>query len=193
MLNAVFILIVTYLFGCSRNPKGINEPENTSSITELNILSLTDKPRSLKKVIKVDQWVTKKDGGELIIDYKGYEHDNGDVEAKITLKIFSGSISEDVKMSLILDDQLLLVNTAVEFSPHGVVFFEPALLNIEVKHIDLSDSNPNAIDIYYDNRDDDDWEVTDSKEIIVKTDEGYVKVIDAEIHHFSRYAVAHSQ
>ncbi|MCH6566091.1 MAG: hypothetical protein IH811_09490, partial [Proteobacteria bacterium] len=97
-----------------------------SSKRELNIVKFGNGTVSLKKVVSVSQWVTKQDGGKLSLEYEG-------VEAKITLKVFPGAISEDAELTLNLDDQYL----DVTFNPHGITFDPPALLNIEVANLDL--------------------------------------------------------
>ena len=77
------------------------------------------------------------------------------------------------------------------FYPHGITFSgdKPALLNIGAKNVDLSGVNPNTLRLYYDNEETGQWEEIQTYDIIVKQDEGYVKVINAELWHFSRYAI----
>ena len=88
-----------------------------------------------------------------------------------------------------MNDGLLTGNIDASFHPHGITFSQPALLNIEAKHIDLSNVDPDAIRMYYVNEETAEWEEIQTYDIIVKQDEGYIKIIDAELHHFSRYAV----
>ena len=159
---------------------------------ELNFLKIGESVTRLSKKVSTSEFVTYKDGGELIVEYKGIENDNGAVEAKLTLKVFSETISEDAELVMSLDDQVLVGNVDVGFEPHGITFSSPALLTIEAKSLDLSGVNPHLINIYYDNPETGEWELMNSYGVIVKTEDGYVKIIDAELPHFSRYAVAWS-
>ena len=160
--------------------------------SELNFLKIGESVTRLSKKVSTSEFVTYKDGGELIVEYKGIENDNGAVEAKLTLKVFSETISEDAELVMSLDDQVLVGNVDVGFSPHGITFSSPALLTIEAKSLDLSGVNPHLINIYYDNPETGEWELMNSYGVIVKSEDGYVKIIDAELPHFSRYAVAWS-
>ena len=143
---------------------------------------------SLKKMIPVSQKVTRKDGGELIIDYKGLEHNNGNVEVKMTLTVLAGAISRDAVLQMGLDDQSFLMS----FGPHGITFSPPALLNIEARNLDLSGVNPETLTLYYLDSKTDEWVEMQTAEIIVNQEEGYLKFVDGQIPHFSRYAVAWS-
>ncbi len=115
------------------------------------------------------------------------------VEAKLTLKMFSETIREDAELVMSLDDQILVANVDVTFSPDGITFSSPALLNIEAKNLDLSGIDADHINVYYDNPETGEWELMNSYDVIVKVDEGYVKIMDAELPHFSRYAFAWSR
>ncbi len=105
--------------------------------------------------------------------------------------MFSQTISQDAELVLSLDDQILLGNVDVTFTPHGITFSSPALLNIEASGLDLANI-PSKIGCYYDNPDTGQWEKMETGDVIIKQDEGYIKIIDAQIPHFSRYAVAWS-
>ncbi len=168
----------------------MSSQDNQAAETQgLKILKIGDGVTRLNKIVTASRYVTQKGGGELIIDYKGYEHNNGNVKVKITLKVFNGSISQDAELMMSLDDQGLLGNVDVTFSPHGITFSRPARLDIEAKNLDLSGVNPDDINIYYDNPETGQWEVMQSYAVIVNEANGYVKVIDAKLPHFSRYAL----
>ncbi len=146
-------------------------------------------------LMEVTGHVTFTGGGELILEYKGIENpqdNNGNLYVKSTFKVFSETISEDADLVLTLFDNLTAGDVDVTFQPHGIVFSQPALLNIEVKDADLSSVDENTIGLYYVNQETGQWESMQTYDITVKKDEGYLKIIDAEIPHFSRYAVAWS-
>ncbi len=179
----VMVCLVMNFTACAEQAPVTSE---LSSKRELNILKFGNGTVSLKKVVSVSQWVTQEDGGELILDYNGSDHNNGDAIIKITLRVFSGAISEDANLMLSLDDQYL----DFTFNPHGITFSAPALLTIEAANVDLSGIAPDQININYDNPEAGQWEVVSSSDIIVDAEKGYLKVIDAQLPHFSRYAIA---
>ncbi len=191
MASIFFLALILNFNACSEQSPMSSETESIAVTNNLNILKLGNSKSafSLNKIVSVSQWVTKKNGGELIVDYKGYEHNNGDVEVKVTLKVFAETISQDSELALSLDDQEISGNVALSFSPHGVTFSSPALLNIEAKNLDLSGVNPADINIYYDNQETGQWEVMESDKVIVKVNDGYVKIINGQLPHFSRYAI----
>ncbi len=169
--------------GCLKNSPVAPEAKSKHKILVFG----TGNP-SLKKMIPVSQKVTRKDGGELIIDYKGLEHNNGNVEVKMTLTVLAGAISRDAVLQMGLDDQSFLMS----FGPHGITFSQPALLNIEVKNLDFTGVNVETLALYYLDSKTDEWVELQTAEIIVNQEEGCLKFVDAEIPHFSRYAVAWS-
>ncbi len=186
--------------GCTKKSPLTPEVNRTSSQSELHFISLGQKSPSLSKITKVlmetTENVTYKDGGELIIDYQGDEDEDedadGDVLVKTTFRVFSETISQNARLVLRMTDALLSGEVDVSFQPHGITFSLPGLLNSEAKNIDLLGVNPNNIGIYYVNEDTGEWEKMQTYDIIVKKNEGYLKIINAEIPHFSRYAVAWS-
>jgi len=194
---------------CTENSPLNVEANLPSSENELHFISLGQESPSLNKkgkkdkkgkkgkdakvLVEVTEFVTYKDGGELIIDYKGDEHRGGDESVKTTFKVFSETISQDAGLVLSMTDALLSGEVDVSFQPHGITFSEPALLNIEAKNIDLSGVKTKNIGIFYVNEETGKWEEMQTYDIIVKKKEGYLKIIDAEIPHFSRYAVAWSR
>ena len=108
------------------------------------------------------------------------------------MKVLPKAIKKKLKLGLSLDDQVVTGNVDLLFSPHGTKFKKPAILNIEAKNLDMSEMNLEAIAVYYDNPKTGKWKKMKSKEIIIKPEDGYIKIIDAELPHFSRYAVAYS-
>ena len=189
--SLVMVVIALNFGGCANEYSPLTPVNNDTAVSsQLNFLKFSNNPYSLKKVISVSQWVTKKDGGELVLEYKGEENNNGKVYVKITLKVPENSIKNDTELFLSLDDQDLIGNVDLTFGPHGTKFSKPAILTIEAKALDLSGLKPWDLDIYYDDQNAKKWKKMNSEEIIVKIDEGYVKVIEAQLPHFSRYAIA---
>lgn len=119
--------------------------------------------------------------------------DHEGVNLKITLTVLPETISEDADLTLSVDDQQLVGNVDVVFTPHGITFSQPALLNIEARGLDLSGVDPSKIDIYCDDTDAGVWEKMERNQVLVDPAAGHIQVIDARIPHFSRYALARSR
>jgi len=191
LTSAALLAGLAIHFNACTEKSPMSSQDNQAAETQgLKILKIGDGVTRLNKIVTASQYVTQKGGGELIIDYKGYEHNNGNVTVKMTLKVFNGTISQDAELMMSLDDQGLLGNVDVTFSPHGITFSRPARLDIEAKNLDLSGVNPDDINIYYDNPETGQWEVMQSYAVIVNEANGYIKVIDAKLPHFSRYAIS---
>ena len=119
-----------------------------------------------------------------------YDMNIGGGGAMVSLEVLPGSVTEDAELSINLDDEDLSGDVFLTFGPHGTVFNPSALLNIEASGLDLSGGDPSTIDIFYDNQDTGEWEPMPKETLIVDQNEGYIKVVNAQLPHFSRYAVA---
>jgi len=71
-----------------------------------------------------------------------------------------------------------------------MIFANPAILNVEARGVDLNGADSNAIHIYYDNQNTGQWEQMVCDDIIVDVNAGTIQVINAQLLHFSRYALA---
>ena len=130
-----------------------------------------------------------------------YKMNLGQIGVKIKFKVMPASITEDLEITISTDDEELAGNIFLTFGPHGTDFNPPAILDIEVSGLDLSGwgdddddddddddgHHDHGINIFYINEGD--WEVMKSEKIIVKKNEGYLKIKGAELPHFSRYAI----
>ncbi len=81
----------------------------------------------------------------------------------------------------------------MKFGPAGTVFANPALLNIIGVNLKLKKVNLETLGIYYHNPETGQWQQIDSEyEVIVDKEHGFLRIRDAKIPHFSRYAPAWS-
>jgi len=110
--------------------------------------------------------------------------------AEVSLDILPGAVDADVEIEVNLETTELVGGVAMTFSPHGTVFNTPAILNIEAHGVDFTGVDPNAIDIFYDNQETGQWEPMPRDQIIVDVISGIIRVINAQLPHFSRYALA---
>ncbi len=116
----------------------------------------------------------------------------GEIElsyASVSLQILPGSMSNDAEIGLNLETTELQGGVAVTFQPHGTVFSTPAILNITAHGVDFAGVDPNSVDIYYDNPETGLWEPMQRDQLIVDIISGTVQVINAQLPHFSRYAL----
>ena len=185
---AVMVLIAAIGIGCQKNG-----PVETADVVKgqaPQFIKLPQNPEgnTLNKIISASQLITAKDGGEVILDYKYAAGTFGEVAIKATLKFLPGSVSKDLQVTLSVDDEVLLTRVDLSFDPHGAYFLKPAILDVEAKGVDLSGVSAERLKVYYENQVTNQWDVIPTKEIIVKTHEGYVKCIEASLEHFSRYA-----
>jgi hypothetical protein len=166
----------------------------------LEILSFGNVVPSLMKKISTSENITYDKGGKLKIDCKipiyiddGDDDDDDYVEMdmKIELKIHKKSIDVDeADVGMSIDSDRFHGDMDVIFGPHGLKFSKPANLDIEVKHIDLSQLGSDNLSVYYYNGDTGNWEKMNVKKIKVeKKKDGKIKVEKAELPHFSRYAL----
>ncbi len=109
--------------------------------------------------------------------------------ASVSLDIPANSISDDAEIELSLETTELLGGVAVTFEPHGITFSDPAVLNIEAHGVDFTGIDPNAVNVYYDNLETGQWELMQRDNIIIDVNAGTVRVINAKLPHFSRYAI----
>jgi len=181
------------LVGCEQDtPLQANNnslPEQPTAISAsgktLRFLGFTEKSHNaLNKKKRSEKQIQKSKGGDITLEDKGAER-----EVKFKLKIPKNSIDFDKTVSMEYDDQNFEGFADLVFGPHGTQFSTPALLDLEVKGLDLNGVDFDKIKIYYVN-DNGQWEEMVAKKIEVKVKEGKVKIEKAELPHFSRYALA---
>ncbi len=107
----------------------------------------------------------------------------------VNFQVLPGAVVEDVDISINTDDELLMGDVYLTFGPHGTVFNPPAILDIDAFGLDLSEIDPEAVNVFYDNAETGQWELMQSTDIIINQAQGYIKVMGALLPHFSRYAI----
>lgn len=179
------------LAGCSNNSSPVS-PGNEQH-EEIRFLKLAEVPQHLGKRIKAAKFITRKKGGELRLKYKSADREKP-LKIDVRLKVKAESISRDATFSLGIDDSGYLVGDfSVDFGPHGLVFSEPALLNIRVENANLPDIDTSMLEVVYVNQETGAWDLMPYKKLKIDAKEGKLELKDAKIPHFSRYAIAHSR
>ena len=135
------------------------------------------------KTTATQQWINKNTGGSMSMRHSGNE-----IQASFYLKVAAGAIDYSKTISMAFDDLNNQGFTDVVFGPHGTQFSSPALLSIKAAGLDLSGVDPNNVHLYYIN-DDGQWEEMICGSIYVDVARGYAVVMDAQLNHFSRYAL----
>jgi len=183
---------------------------------ELNFIPLTlshtgndarvAKPRGRKKgrnartdaTTYVEELITKKDGGQLKLDYEAKDHaGNTACKVQIDLKIEAGALKKDSMISIsLLEAGMFMTNVDVVFGQHGIRFRKPAYLVIDAQYLDLSGiEDPDEVGFYSYNQKEDLWYEIPTEELKVElADPSNQKLlVKAWLDHFSRYALGRSR
>ncbi len=163
-------------------------PQNTLE-SGLKFVKFPSNRATLQKIIAASQWIEAAYGGRVKLRYDA-DFDTLNYEVEISLDIAAGAMSQDAAISLAIDDVDFASYLDVYFEPHGTVFSTPAILNLKVDDLDLSGFDVSTLDIYYDNPETGQWEPMERDTVLVDPARGRVKVVNARLPHFSRYALA---
>ena len=106
----------------------------------------------------------------------------------VDLRVPANSIDNSKTITATFDDNDNIGEADLVFGPHGTQFSTPALLTMECLNFDLSGLNPDDIKFYYLNENGQ-WEEHPCHEIVISIEWGVIRVVDAQIPHFSRYAI----
>ncbi len=198
---------------CSEQSPVSSTDESPFAQDNVQIIDLGDAFASLDKgELKVSAVVTPEDGGQLVlIKGKAFEEEQEDFEEEgeleifeeddldildydedsgfiVSLQVLPNSVQDTTELSLRMNKK----SFDMEFGPPGTVFANPALLNIIAVNLNLEEVNLETLAIYYHNSETGQWEKIDSENVILDTEHGFLRIRDAQIPHFSRYAVAWS-
>lgn len=210
------VAMVSLLFNftaCNTGSPLSSTEESPFAQDNVQIIDLGNAFTSLNKGdLEVSAVVTPEDGGQLVLikgkafeaqkeDFKengeikiieedeldilGFDDESGFI---VSLKVLPNSVKETTELSLKMKKK----SFDMKFGPPGIVFGNPALLNIIAVNLKLKNVNLETLGTYYDNPETDQWEKIDSEDIIVDEEHGFLRIRNAQIPHFSRYAVAWS-
>ncbi|MFQ5674314.1 MAG: hypothetical protein ACE5G1_00330 [bacterium] len=211
--------LVLNFFGCFEqfplSPEA--EKENPASEQLINIISLNkDLPALTHGSVTVTEWVTPEAGGRLLMQlgdvfatpdslidnidngtdstYTDSTSDSANgiygqmAGVKVELEVLPQSVESATELFLKFSDS----NMDMEFGPHGLLFNNPALLNITANGLDLTNVNEETLGLYYYDPETAQWQQVESENVIVSQQSGIIQIVNARIPHFSRYAVAWS-
>ncbi len=201
-----FLFASFLLCGCEQNKGTLLEPDvaqvqEENYVQELNFVSLDLAQNELAKpgrAIIISTTVTPKDGGQLkrILDDPNRRHKRSEkMRGSVVLDFPPQAVDKNVKVSFKLKDGFFMGFVKLEYSPHGLIFKKPTILNIRGYNLDLSKIDPNVVDkinLYYTSQENSAWVKMRCKEIYIDFETGTLRVVDGELPHFSRYALAYS-
>jgi hypothetical protein len=182
MKNIYLLLIcsITLMMGCS-----IESPVNSGveSYQKTWISIPVSDGMSIENSLFASAKINGNQGGELILQgsYQSISSKVVTVYSKTVVPANAYSGTETLT-------QLMGTETYSEFGP-SKVFNQPLLLSYSITGIDLSGLSPDDIDFYYMNTKGN-FEPVQYDVLEIDTLTGTLKVINARIHHFSRYGWA---
>ena len=183
------LLAIGLLFnGCANdNPTGIQTGQTADGKTIKFIPLFDTNSNSLNKVTTVSKYISKSSGGNLHF-YHIANTGSPKPEVMVDLNVPANAIDYSKTITATFDDFDNIGEADLVFGPHGTQFSNPALLTMECKNFNLSGLNPNNIKFYYVNPSGQ-WVVHPAHEIYVNVQWGTIRVVNAQIPHFSRYAI----
>ncbi len=170
-------------FGPENNhTETVTTQENNASFNYLTWNSSSrDGVRSLNKTHSASAYIRRSKGGQLEIEAR----DKGsDVALYASFVVSRNSIDHSKAISMSIDDEVV----EFEFGPSGTTFEPFAKLNFKITGVDLSKVDLSGIGFYY-LRPDGGKEAVSNDGIIVDVESGTIVVRNAQICHFSRYAL----
>ncbi len=142
-----------------------------STIMQFLQSNITDSLLSVEKTIHVNSDGVLQVGS----DYLGY----------CKLKFKPGDLPQDVTVKL--QWNLNQGNFEVDFKPEGLVFTHPVSLEMFYNVAELANIDEGKLKLFYYNEDEKIWQLVGGTADIAR------KIFKVDIHHFSRYALAHSE
>jgi len=188
---ALTVVALGVLFnGCSGdNPVAMSTAQVVNGKT-IKFIPLVDSgSNSLAKVTTAQKWISRSSGGTLHLHHIAYSG-SPRPEVVVDLRVPAWAVDYSKNIWVTFDDADNVGEADLVFGPHGTQFSSPALLTMECKNLNLSGINPNDIKFYYVNENGQ-WVEQPSHEIFVDVNSGLIRVVGAQIPHFSRYAIGY--
>ena len=193
LASLILMTFLIFTIGCSENDP-LSPDLSDQSISQqdngIKILTLND-DLSLGKVTKERKHIKAKRGGKIELEHRGSRRErNRRLAIWCKLEIPANAMDKDSDISLTIDDHQFSGAMDVEFAPHGTIFSTPALLTIYARGLDLKDIDPETVGFYYDNQETGEWEKMEYDKLRINVRRGTIYVKNAQLPHFSRYAIA---
>lgn len=173
------LIAVLALAGCSKYDLGV-DPQIEVSKKEVIQLPKA-KGLSVETIFTVTAEIDGAVGGTISLFETYTTLNNQIVTISGTLFVPEGAYYGSRNITMTFDD----LYAAGTFGPQGE-FDEPLLLTLYFGGVDLSDADVDGVDFYYVS-DDEEYTLINHDGLIVDKNNGILTVINAKLHHFSRY------
>lgn len=170
------------IIGCSENQLLVPE-EPTKSVNSYEMLKLPVSKSSPKvsSSLSISKSINGLKGGEIEFEFQlsGTE----EVEIKGKLLIPAGAFSSTETIEIIFDNEYALV----DFYPSPFQFSLPLELTLIYDGVDIEGISADELDFYYVNDYMNFVELINHDEKVLNESENLIKIVNAELNHFSRY------
>jgi hypothetical protein len=181
---SVIVLLSLFVIGCTEQTS-VTSPVNKVQTQEPNWISLPNGESGMSvmsmPIFEVSKNINGKNGGRLNINERYDGGPFGEVKVKAQIEFPKGSFTDTKYITMILDTQFGLAT----FLPHSN-FDKDAIYNVEFWGLDLSSIDPSKVNFVY-QAEDGSYEYIERSRIQVDVKNGWLKLTDARLPHFSRY------
>jgi hypothetical protein len=135
----------------------------------------------MAKLMSSGHWITTEHGGVVSVNYSYKTRNHRPFSIHMTLSFEPGTVKKDMYVVMSLEGNDLVVN----FDPDGSIFNKPALLDADIRGLDLSDvPKDSKAELFY--MSGGSYEKIDAP-VHADLDEGTLSCDGAPIKHFSIY------
>jgi hypothetical protein len=182
--------LVIFLPGC-QNDSPVSFQDNPVTASGPQFIKLPG-THALAKIVADTAVITPEHGGRLELDFK-YSYVDTDgvtrkLDASLSVTFQPHGVTDTLVATMSLDDQVLRSNIDLTFGPHGTTFLKPALLDVDVKGMDLSGLRPHdKVYLWYVDSTGE-WIRMDAQFVHINIPQGRLVCNNGELPHFSAYA-----
>ncbi|MFZ0391163.1 MAG: hypothetical protein WAN36_11960 [Calditrichia bacterium] len=183
------IMLLGTFYGCDRSPlapAGLKK----SGQPELQFIPLgKDSEINFGKVITASKEVSPDSGGRLELEYIRGE---SGLTVGMSFEVLPQSIADTSEIAIGLNTGHLGGMVDLSFGPHGLTFDPYALINLKTTGLHLDNINTDSLAFFY-VEPSGEWVEMPCDSIVADKESGSIKVCNAKVPHFSRYAIAISR
>jgi hypothetical protein len=182
--------LVIFLPGC-QNDSPVSFQDNPVTASGPQFIKLPG-THGLGKIVADTAVITPEHGGRLELDFK-YSYVDTDgvtrkLDASLSVTFQPHGVTDTLVATMSLDDQVLRSNIDLTFGPLGTTFLKPALLDVDVKGMDLSGLRPHdKVYLWYVDSTGE-WIRMDAQFVHINIPQGRLVCNNGELPHFSAYA-----
>ena len=172
--------------GCSKDSPLApdNKFNQTAGINkQIKFIPWNTPSSSFKKVLSVSEWITRAEGGTLNIQFE--DSLTNTIRGEISLTIGAGAIDRDKNVQLSINDK----NLDFHFGPSGTQFAPEARFSLWISGLDIMEINPDKVNLFYFEPGSGNWDAVPNEGVQVDLQNGYIKITNARLPHFSRYTL----